>query len=333
VQAVAWLLLTTALGFSSVAGAAPSLAPDRLCSAGTREQATDSRIHTAVELARRQHALFGGQWIDRRGSLAAVGYHEAEFDRPRGENTPTWQRVATFWRALGTEFPPAFRGAQGAAVGAAGLRELLAPRSAAAPAVHMNENQRDAVDSALLRAALVDQPWSAVFISFLMSSSGFSRSEFEFSDTHADYVDQAVLALDAELRGEHSPAAFRACDIARTRPRTGDLVCHTREGAGSVRTLATLRERLALRRVQPYGNGLPMHCDLVTSADEGGDAKLETIGGNVVHSVTLRQMTLNARKYLSRSYFTADDTADCSRAPCRQHLSRRPWVVLLQFRH
>jgi hypothetical protein len=83
------------------------------------------------------------------------------------------------------------------------------------------------------------------------------------------------------------------------------------------------------------GQGFPMHCDLVVRSDDGGDAKLETVGGNVVHSVTLTRMTLNANKVLSRAYFSGGTSrGDCPhlRPACRDHLSRRPWSVLLQFR-
>jgi hypothetical protein len=76
-----------------------------------------------------------------------------------------------------------------------------------------------------------------------------------------------------------------------------------------------------------------MHCDLVTSADAGGNAKLETVGGNVVQSVTLRQMTLNTGKTLSARYLQTGTQRRCGGAAgCRSNLSRKPWVVLLQYR-
>ena len=332
-RALAWLLLIAALAFPAGAAAAQPRAHERLCSTGAREPVRDPRMRQAVALARQQHALFGGQWIDRRGSVAAVGYHEAEFDRPPGENLPTWKRVAAFWQAVDLELPAALRGPDGATVGLARLRERLAAGPAGQPGATLEDIQRRTVESALLRTALVDQPWSAVFISYLMKASGFGAAEFEFSDTHADYVDQAVLTTAAEANGETPTAVYRACDIARTRPREGDMVCHTREGSAAVRSFASLRERLAARRAQARGNGLAMHCDLVTRADRGGDAKLEAIGGNVVQSVTLRQLALNADKVLSRTHFQAGDAEPCARAPCRQNLNRKPWVVLLQFRH
>ena len=83
------------------------------------------------------------------------------------------------------------------------------------------------------------------------------------------------------------------------------------------------------------GLPFPMHCELVVRSDEGGDAKIDSIGGNVVQSVTLSRMTLNANKVLGDTYILGSPTHQaCARAarPCREHLSRRPWLVLLQFR-
>jgi hypothetical protein len=79
-----------------------------------------------------------------------------------------------------------------------------------------------------------------------------------------------------------------------------------------------------------------MHCDLVVRADEGAGGGLDTIGGNVLNSVTLSRMALDGRKVLSADYITgAAPVPDCGagETPCRGHLSRRPWLVLLQFRH
>jgi hypothetical protein len=78
-----------------------------------------------------------------------------------------------------------------------------------------------------------------------------------------------------------------------------------------------------------------MHCELVVRSDAGGDAKIETIGGNVVQSVTLSRMTLNADRRLGAAYLAHTPSAPvCAGAAqaCRGNLSRRPWVVLLQAR-
>ena len=188
------------------------------------------------------------------------------------------------------------------------------------------------MSEALLRAAIVDTPWSAAFISYLMKTAGFSRAEFGFSDNHADYVQAAFDTSTAEAAGLERVDAFRACDVATTRPRAGDLLCATRAAAAGTVKFAGLAAAVAAARAA--AQSFPMHCDLVVRADAGGDAKLEVIGGNVVQSVTLSRMSLNAAKLLGRSHF-ASMTPGCarSRSACGESLNRRPWVVLLQYRH
>lgn len=331
-------------GVSLLAGLA-ALAPDaagaesRACAATASQPTAEPRILQAIDEARRQHALFGGQTIERNGGLFRVSHHEAEWDRPPGATTPTWERVATFWRALSDADPPALVTTWGRVA----RSEALPPRSAAAGSAPTRAEV--AVRESVLRAAIVDTPWSAVFISYLMKTAGLSHEEFRFSDTHADYVRAAFDASAAETAGHAASHAFRACDLASTRPRAGDLLCATRATAVGITRFDALPAAMGAAALA--GQGFPMHCDLVVRADAGGDAKLETIGGNVVQSVTLSRMTLDAGKLLSRRYFSRDADAarsgvaaagpgGCARgAPAcpQEHLSRRPWVVLLQYRH
>jgi hypothetical protein len=285
-----------------------------MCAATARRATDDPRIRAAIDEARRQHHLFGGQLIERNGGLVHVGFHEAEWDRLPRDTTAAWQRVAAFWQALSQEQPPRVMTSRG-----------WVDRSEAASAVASQGAEpaatETAVREALLRAAIVDTPWSAAFISYLMKEAGFSGNEFVFSDTHADYVRAALEASAAEAAGRDAPHAFRACDVAKTPPRAGDLLCATRAGSGGITTFGALAAAMAS---QPDSQAFAMHCDLVVRSDEGGDAKIETIGGNVVQSVTLTRMTLDANKVLSHRYIGS---------PPSSNLSRRPWVVLLQFRH
>jgi hypothetical protein len=299
-------------------------APDSRCAATARQAPDDARIRQAIDEARRQHQLFGGQVIERNGGIFRVGHQEAEWSRPAGDSTPAWERVATFWRALGSDAPVVVTSA-----GRMGQSEAL---RAAAGAGTASAKAEVAAREALLRAAIVDTPWSAAFISYVMRTAGFSAAEFEFSESHADYVRAALDASSAEAAGRPTSYVFRACDVASTPPRAGDLLCATRAS-----TAGTMRfdELAAAMSARSAGQAFPMHCDLVVRSDEGGDAKLDTIGGNVVNSVTLSRMTLNARKVLGAAYITAAAAAaPCVRSgtSCREHLSRRPWLVLLQFR-
>ena len=293
------------------------------CAASARHAPGDARIQSVIDEALRQHQLFGGQTIERNGGIFRLGHHEAEWSRPRGESTPTWERVATFWRSLPESGEPRLMTSLG----------WVARSEVARPPAGANEPERleVATREALLRAAIVDTPWSAAFISYLMRTAGFSRDEFAYSDTHADYVRAALDTSTAEAEGRQSTHAFRACDSATTHPRAGDLLCATREDTAGVASFDALAAAIAVRAT---GKDFAMHCDLVVRSDEGGDAKLDAIGGNVVQSVTLTRMTLNARKVLSEHYVTGAAPACARRAqPCPPHLGRRPWVVLLQFRN
>lgn len=314
-MAVALLSACAALPLHAAAAANPA------CTATAGHAPGDPRIARAIEEGRRQHQLFGGQTIERNGGLFRAGYNEAEWWHAPGESMAAWQRVAAFWRSLSDTDPPAVLTSAGWVARSAAERET---NDATAAQV--------AVREALLRAAIVDTPWSATFISYLMQTAGFAPAEFRFSDSHVDYVQAAFATTAAEAAGEAASYAFRACDIASTKPRAGDLLCATRAATAGVVSFDALAAAMATR---PAGQPFPMHCDLVVRADEGGDAKIESIGGNVVQSVTLTRMTLNAKKVLSDGYIVRDARGlRCARGvpPCRGHLNRRPWVVVLQFR-
>jgi hypothetical protein len=318
---IAAALLCAWAGVASQAFAAANPA----CAATAARAPADVRIRHAIDAARREHQLFGGQTIERNGGIFRTGSYESEWSRPQGEAPSAWQRVAAYWQAVPDTDTPVLT----TSAGRVGRSEALrAAQAAGAPSTRAEV----AIREALLRAAIVDTPWSAAFVSYVMKTAGFSRAEFAFSDSHVDYVRAALETSAAEAEGREAPHAFRACDAASTRPRAGDLLCATRASTAGTVKFDALPAAMAARS---GAQGFPMHCDLVVRADEGGDAKMETIGGNVVNSVTLSRMTLNAKKVLGASYLTgAAARADCARQRqgCREHLSRRPWLVLLQFR-
>ncbi|MBC5781520.1 DUF2272 domain-containing protein [Ramlibacter sp. USB13] len=297
-------------------------ARDAACSATAKRAPGDPRIHLAIAEALRQHELFGGQTIERNGGMFRVGQHEAEWGRAPGDPTGVWQRVAAFWQALDASEPPRVLTSQG----------WVERTEAAGGAATIGSRADLAVREALLRAAIIDTPWSAAFLSYVMKTAGFGAEEFVFSDSHVDYVQASFQASAAEAAGSEVRYAYRACDVATTPPRAGDMLCATRASTAGVASYRALAAALSTRMgSEPF----PMHCELVVRADAGGDAKLETIGGNVVQSVTLSRMTLNADKVLGAAYFAgAAPAADCVRSgqECREHLGRRPWAVLMQLR-
>ena len=313
-------LLAALLGACAAVPPPTPGASARACAATAGRDPADARIRIAIDEARRQHRLFGHQTIGPDGNLLRVGYHEGEWARPRGESVPAWQRVAQFWEAV----PSAEALGVTTSAGRVPLAEAVADAAAEAGPAEL------AARESTLRAAMMDTPWSAAFISHLMKTAGFTPSEFAFSDSHADYVRAALAASAAEAAGGEAGHAFRACDAATTPPRAGDLLCATRASTAGTVEFAALRDAMDARPA-----GFPMHCDLVVRADEGGDGALETIGGNVVNSVTLSRMRLDASKVLSDAYLAgAGPRRDCAtdEPQCRDHFSRRPWLVLLQFR-
>lgn len=324
------VLIALVLGLLSACAARPPhavRAANPACVAAAGHPAADPRIRQAIDEALRQHALFGGQVISRDGGLYRLGYYEAEWLRPAGESTPTWQRVAAFWQALSDGDPTALL-ANAGWVSRAEVEHAATSSGGGAPAP-----AQEVVHQALLRTAIVDTPWSAAFISYLLKTAGFAPEEFRFSESHADYVEAAFAAAAAEAAGQPATQAFRACDIATTPPRAGDLLCATRASTAAIASFDALAAALAARA---DGQAFPMHCDLVVRAGADSGGGIESIGGNVVQSVTLSQMRLDAHRVLSADYIARDAQAQrCARGvpPCRGHLSRRPWVVVLQFRH
>lgn len=320
------LALIAALLLSGCASTPPPARPvsGPLCVPHARAlpASADVRIQRAVAEARLQHRLFGGQTIERDGGLYRPGHHEGSWSREPGERLAAWQRVATFWQALSDADPPTLN----TSVGRVARADV--------PAAAAGEPSRTdiATREALLRAAILDTPWSAAFISYLMKTAGFSRPEFIFSRRHADYVQAAFTATTEESEGRIAGHAWRACDPATTPPRIGDLLCATRGSSAGITRFDALRAVMAGRRLdQP----LPMHCDIVVHADQVPGGSIEVIGGNVLHSVTMTRMALDANQVLDGQYIARGDVAQpCApgEPSCRGHLGRKAWVVLLQFR-
>lgn len=317
-----FILAALLAGCAAVAPPAPATPA---CAASAARAPADPRIRLAIDEARRQHHLFGSQTVERDGGVFRAGFHEAGWSRPTGESMPAWRRVSEFWQALDASEPPSLLTTAGRVSRAEAVQALSADGGG-------SEAAQLAIHEALLRAVIIDTPWSAAFISYLMKTAGFARAEFEFSDSHSDYVRAAIDASAAEAEGREATHAFRACDAATTTPRAGDLLCATRAGTAGTTRFDELAAALAAR---PAPLSFPMHCDLVVRSDEAGDGSLEAIGGNVLNSVTLSRMALDGSKVLSEEYIarTGPDR-DCAPGEplCRGHLSRRPWLVVLQFR-
>ena len=247
---------------------------------------------TAV--ACRESALWYRPFIDVYGRLASMSVAEAETSRLSDGVTPAWKRVADYWRGSG----------------------LLSQMASFPGASECAYASNDGYPSPACRAFLVDRPWSAAFVSFVMTQSGVPG--FRPSPSHVDYV------RDAALYPGTSPFRFTDPDVEK--PAAGDLLCFVR-GASSVVGYAGLKTFLG----GASGNGLAMHCDVVIATNPGGDGRLYAVGGNVLQGVTLRMLTLNRNGMLWA--LPRGDNAGCTpanEAAC--NFNRQNWAALLKLR-
>lgn len=240
-------------------------------------------------LACAENALWGGPFIDHAGRLASLSVAEAEQSLLADAATPAWRRVVEYWQGSGLLASVAQR---------PGARECGLPDGA--PAL------------AACRGFVLDTPWSAAFVSYVLLRAGVPG--FQPSAAHMDYLRDAAQRADAP---------YTLADPDATPPAPGDLLCFSRQPA--VRDHADLRALLAR---DPRG-GLPLHCDFVASTDPArGRAVL--VGGNVLQGVTLRVLNLN-RKGLFWDLprrgpgCSPDDAAGCS-------FNRQDWVALLKLK-
>lgn len=268
-----------------------------------------SRALAMATFAQQEHQAFGAQTMDAEGRLTYAGAWEAENFRTTAQDLAPWQRVLGYWQATGVRL----RGTD--------------------PDVALDSSEPQSIDNALSRVAVIDAPWSAAFISWIAQRAGLGVDEFVFSEAHADYAGAAWKAGLDEAANRPTRYAMRACDLMRTPPRVGDLVCQARGTGAGYDTFERIGEVLAQRPTG--GEALPMHCDVVVGVDAAG---FDTIGGNVIQSVTLRRLAFaSGTRLLDRSYLpegcTAGATGTTGMAGCiDRHMSRQPWSLLLQWR-
>lgn len=242
----------------------------------------------ALELARlalQENEAMGAALIDAGGGLIRQGHAEAE--------RQVWRRVWNYWRAVPQWYE----------------------KRMAWMALFSSE--------AAQRVSLVDQPWSAAFISWLMREAGWDEAAFVFSAAHHDYVRAAVQAGLQEQQGTGSTYAYRACDVRQTAPRVGDLLCFTRASDAHLQDF----ERVAQAVLK---ESLRMHCDVVVRRNA---SMIETVGGNVLQSVTRRKLSLanDGSGRIWPAYFPDLAGADAGLMP-HTFLNQQSWSVLLQLR-
>lgn len=285
----AWIVFHVLLLLSTGAHAA-DICP-RL---GQQVTAADAATRIAA-FACHEHGLWYRPFIDRNGRIASSTIMESEALLLDDGESQAWRRVARYWQESGVlrqiaQLPGAID-CEGAASG-----------SYPAPGC---------------RAFVIDNPWSAAFVSWVMRKAGLPG--FRASASHITYV------RDAYQQPQFS--AYQFLDPTHVRPAAGDLLCYVRHNN-------RLYGYAGLVSVIDAGNGgLDMHCEIVVAANPGNDSTAYLIGGNVQQGVTMRLLPLNRngefwglpRRTGVESLCAPDNEAACN-------FNRQDWAVLLKLK-
>lgn len=234
-----------------------------------------------------EHRLWYRPFIDAEGRLAGSRVREAE-TAGLANGQPAWERVIEYWRDSGLLWQTHAASACG------GMDGIGAP--------------------AWCRGFIVDTPWSAAFVAWVMQQAGVPG--YRGSASHVQYVRRAYR--------DPLGNAYRVTYPLTAKPAQGDLLCYARV---SSRTYGF--EGLMTQLAGDDG-GLNMHCDVVVGIDAG---MAYLVGGNVFGGVTMRMLPLDVSGRLSGLAMRGMDDPEC--APDQAgacDMNRQDWAVLLQLR-
>jgi hypothetical protein len=275
------LLLAGTAAFAATAGACP------------RSNAYDDSLGARIaSIACAEHERWFAPFISADGRLASMRVSEAE-TTALVDGTPAWQRVAQYWHNSGVRWP-----------------SPLLPDGTDCSVIDPAMGLPASV--ALCRAFLIDTPWSAVFVSYVMTQAGVPG--FAPSVRHVDYVRSAY----------DGDGPYRIADPLLEAPAAGDLLCFVRQPATAF-GYAGLRDWLERHPRMALG----MHCDVaVTTRD--GHARL--VGGNVLQGVTMRMLPVNRAGRLWNLPRRTDAEVPCHPdEPAGCNLNRQDWAALLKL--
>ena len=260
-----------------------------------RAQVDSPLVSTRIAAAAcEEHLLWYRPFIDPEGRYAGSRVREAETGL-LANGQPAWLRVVDYWRG-------------------AGLLGSASGRPGASDCAYAGMNQ---YASPACRAFVVDTPWSAAFVSWVMARArvpGFNRSA-----SHVSYVRNAYR--------DPIGNAYQVANPVSARPQPGDLLCYVRVasrvyGFGGLAGLLSSNE-----------SGLNMHCDIVVAANPDNDGLAYLVGGNVLDGVTMRLLRLTPGGQLANLPMRMPGAAECSPdAPSACDANRQDWAVLLQLR-
>jgi hypothetical protein len=336
-----------------------------------------------------EHYRFGGHQIDSNGRLFRFGLVESEQEEDASGNEAQlghlgWWQVLKYWRVLYGSNPKV-----AARLRVWGYEEASAShnedkdgapdkdraplhdettmadvtRISVADLIRLGAQTKDrgtveVLREAAFRAAIVDNPWSAAFVSYVVKSAAlgeqanpsevqsFAKGRFPFSAAHRDYILSAFKTSIADAAAGKTSTRdghlYRACPIYATEPRAGDLVCYHRETELKDSSDATVRDIILAdaQAGRPETAISQNHCDVVVHVDRAA-LKMYVVGGNVQQSVTVKKLKLR------RDMKFADNKSGCgdwtlpppsagipvgpsARDNCS--LNEKKWFVLLQMR-
>jgi Uncharacterized protein conserved in bacteria (DUF2272) len=301
---------------------------------------------------------FGGHRIDADGRLFRFGLTEAEHNQEDGGGGGEakvgrlgWWQVMKYWRALyGDDF--------GDKLEVRGYRDASKTTDPAQSAELIDNDvgvllgeadkasdpaTREILREAAMRGAVIDTPWSAAFISYVIKQAGVQAEAFAFSNAHRAYIYEAFAASVAEQNKEDAKQSYRACPMT-TRARPGDIVCQQRQSSLADMSEAAVRELIRTELAGPpdVRTVRRTHCEVVGHVDATA-RKLYSIGGNVEQAITARKLNLDRKlKFASAQkghcggagHWTMPqpgaDSASKRAEKCS--LNDRKWFVLLQLR-
>nr|WP_272494121.1 DUF2272 domain-containing protein [Stenotrophomonas mori] len=261
---------------------------------------TGAAARALVHATCNEHRLWHRAFIDREGRIAHLPLTEAETGMLADDGLVAWQRVAGYWRDSG-----------------------LLPVVAALPgATSCQRPPGDRAGDNDCRAFLVDTPWSAAFIAWIMARAGIPG--FTRSPRHIDYI-------RAAHRDGAAARPYRLADPFQDRPAPGDLLCFLR-GRSAAAGPAGLREALDSGGAERWTS----HCEIVVAANPGGDRTLHLVGGNVANAVVMRRLPLTRTGQLEPAAASPTDalpwTPSCSPAnETACDLNRQDWAALLKL--
>lgn len=259
-----------------------------------RQQQSAAEVATRIAAAAcEEHLHWQRPFITADGRIASGKVWEGEASGLETGGSP-WRQVARYWQEAG-----------------------LLERTHAAGAGDCEYAVRSPGYPGLgCRGFVIDTPWSAAFISWLMQRAGVPG--FRASAGHFDYV----RAARRDPAG--SPYLFQ--DPAHATPAVGDMLCY-------VRTQQVLGHAGLTALIDGGATGLNMHCDVVTAVSPGGDGKAYLVGGNVQQAVTMRVLNLNAAgRFWGLPQRTEHDPACSPEVPAACDFNRQDWAALLKLK-